>query len=273
MQQYSVLMSVYKTEKAEYLRQSMESIYNQTIPTSDFVLICDGPLTQELDTVILEMQVKFGDVLHVIRLKENVGLGQALNIGVLKCKHDLIARMDSDDISEAFRCEHELLAFQEHPDVSIIGSVVGEFSSTPDIIESKRVVPEKNEAIIAFAKKRNPFNHPSVMFKKNDVLAVGNYPPIRYIQDYYLWVTMLINGYKGYNIQEPLVLMRTNQALFKRRSGKFYIKLQLDLLKFMNQNNFIHKWEYIVFAVLRSISGLLPNRLRQYIFLNILRKK
>ena len=266
-------MSVYKTEQAEYLRQSMDSIYNQTIPTNDFVLICDGPLTQELDTVILKMQIKFGDALRVIRLKENVGLGRALNIGVPECKHDLIARMDSDDISKPFRCEHELLAFQEHPDVSIIGSLVGEFSSTPDIMESKRMVPEKNEAIISFAKKRNPFNHPSVMFKKNDVLAAGNYPPVRYIQDYYLWVTMLINGYKGYNIQEPLVLMRTNEALFKRRSGKLYIKLQLDLLKFMNQNNFIRKREYIAFAILRSVSGLLPNRLRRYIFLNILRTK
>ena len=96
---YSVLMSVYKNEKAEYLRTAMNSMWNQTVVTNDFVLICDGPLTEEIDEVIKDMQLQHPDELHVIRLKQNRGLGRALRAGVLECKNELIARMDSDDIS------------------------------------------------------------------------------------------------------------------------------------------------------------------------------
>ena len=126
-EKYSVLMSVYCKEKAEYLRESIQSIYNQTIPTDDFVLICDGPLTDELDKVIAEMQESFGSRLNVNRLEKNVGLGNALNVGIQLCKNELIARMDSDDISKSFRCEEQIAKFKEHPDVSIIGATIEEF--------------------------------------------------------------------------------------------------------------------------------------------------
>ena len=79
MDNYSVLMSVYHGEKPGYLRQSMESVFAQTVPTNDFVLMCDGPLTEELDLVIQEMYNAHKDVLRVIRLEVNRGLGDALN--------------------------------------------------------------------------------------------------------------------------------------------------------------------------------------------------
>ena len=125
---YSVLMSVYKSEKAEYLRIAMNSMWNQTVPTNDFVLMCDGPLTDELDTVIEEMQAEHPDTLHVIRFEKNGGLGHALQVGVKECKNDLIARMDSDDISRPERCEKELAVFAAHPELSIVGSVIEEFT-------------------------------------------------------------------------------------------------------------------------------------------------
>ena len=63
---YSVLMSVYHKEKAEYLKQAMASIWNQTISTDDFVLVCDGPLNTELDSVIENMQAAHPETLHVL---------------------------------------------------------------------------------------------------------------------------------------------------------------------------------------------------------------
>ena len=201
---YSVLMSVYRKEKAEYLQIAMDSMWNQTAPTDDFVLICDGPLTEELDTVIFEMKEKHTDALNVIRFEKNMGLGRALQVGVNACKNELIARMDSDDISLPDRCEKELAFFETHPDVSIVGGVIEEFTDitpgafVPNEIKTKRVVPETAEEIALFAKKRNPFNHPSVMYCKEAVLAAGNYQDVRYMQDYYLWIHMLIAGFKGY---------------------------------------------------------------------------
>ena len=277
-QNYSVLMSVYEKEKPEYLRVSMESMLHQTVPTNDFVLICDGPLNEGLDAVINEMQHKFGSVLRIIRLEQNQGLGHALRLGVNACKNEIIARMDSDDISCPERCEKELIILTVRPEISIVGSVIEEFteiehgSSVPAFINAKRVVPENSEDIVTFAKKRNPFNHPSVMYRKQAVLEAGNYQGVRYMQDYYLWAHMLIAGFKGYNIQAPLVWMRADSNLFKRRSGNLYRKIQIDLFKYMKEQGFISNSQYLMSCVLRIGSSMAPNWLRQFMFKKILRK-
>ena len=155
-------------------------MYDQTIPTDDFVLVCDGPLTLALDTVITDMQQAFGSRLHVVRLLKNGGLGNALNVGIQQCKHNLVARMDSDDVSRPERCERQLAVFRAHPEFSLVSGIVEEFSDTIDHVTVRRIVPEQQADILAFAKKRNPFNHPCIMYKKSDVEAAGGY------QDSYL---------------------------------------------------------------------------------------
>ena len=255
----------------------MNSMWHQTIPSNDFVLVCDGPLTPELDKVIEEMVQLHTDILNVIRLETNQGLGHALQIGVIACKNDLIARMDSDDISLPERCEKELAVFVEQPDISLVGSFITEFlNNEPENASSSnaiRAVPETNDDIVKFAKKRNPFNHPSVMFRKKDVLAAGNYSNVRYMQDYYLWAHMLIQGFKGYNIQETLVLMRTSKDFFKRRSGKQYRIIQMNLFRYMRDQKFITNSQYIASYIIRTMSSMSPNWLRQFLFRTILRKK
>lgn len=270
---YSVLMSVYNKEKAEYLKESMNSIFNQTIKTDDFVLVCDGPLTKELDNVILDFQNKYPKILNVVRLEKNSGLGNALNRGILECKNSLIARMDSDDISKPTRCEKQLDKFNNDSSLSIVGTNIEEFSESADKIDSLRVVPETNEEIIKFSKTRNPFNHPSVMYKKEDVISCGNYRNVRYMQDYYLWIDMLSNNKKGYNIQEPLVKMRASDNLFKRRSGKEYFQIQKNLFKLMKQKKYISNSQYYKSITIRTLSAFAPNWLRKKLFKKILRKK
>jgi len=270
---YSVLMSVYYKEKPEHLKASMESIFNQTVKTNDFVLMCDGPLTEELDAVIEAFQKEHTDVLHVVHLEKNVGLGSALNAGVQQCRNELIARMDSDDIARDYRCERELAVFEKNPELAIVGSVIEEFSQSPDQIEAKRIVPEKHEDILEFAKVRNPFNHPSVMYRKSAVLEAGNYQSVRFMQDYYLWIAMLIRGCRGYNIQEPLVWMRADANLFKRRSGRLYVKLQLDLFRIMLDNGFITYPRYLKSCAIRICSGIAPNWIRRFMFRNVLRSR
>ena len=245
---------------------------NQTMPTNDFVLVCDGPLTPELDATIAELQQKYGETIRTVRFEKNGGLGHALQVGVKECRNDLIARMDSDDISRPYRCEKELEVFATHPELSIVGSVIEEFSTTPEVIDAKRVVPETSDEIVAFSKKRNPFNHPSVMYRKKDVLKAGNYSDVRYMQDYYLWIDMLIAGMKGYNIQEPLVWMRADSNLFKRRSGKLYVEIQVNLLKKMYKAGYITYPQYLKFSAIRVCSASAPNWLRQFIFKKVLRK-
>lgn len=268
---YSVLMSVYYKENPEHLRQAMDSMWNQTLPAEDFVLVCDGPLNEPLDAVIAQMQ-QLHPQLNVVRLEKNVGLGRALNEGVRHCKCDLIARMDSDDIARPERCEKQCEYLSAHPEISILGGWIEEFSTTPQTVNAVRKVPETEEEIKRFARKRNPFNHPSVMLRRQDVLAAGNYPDVRYLQDYYLWTAMLIQGYRGHNLQEPLVWMRANENLFKRRSGSLYIKIQLNLFRIMRKSGFITYPQYLSSCAIRICSGIAPNWLRKMVFQKVLRK-
>lgn len=271
-QNYSVLMSVYYKEHPDYLRQSMQSIYDQTVPTDNFVLVCDGSLTPELDAVITEMQKKFGSRLYVHRLARNGGLGNALNEGIKHCKNELVARMDSDDIAYPNRCEKQIAVFNTHSEVSICSGIVEEFTTDPNTVDTKRVPPETNAEIVEFAKKRNPFNHPCVMYKKSAVEAVGSYQDFYLLEDYYLWLRMLMEGYQGYNIQEPLLHMRAGSDMYLRRAGWKYAKAQARLFKFMKQQGFIGEGQYIKSCVIRSGSSLAPNWLRKFMFEKVLRK-
>lgn len=266
-EKYSVLMSVYYKEKPEYLLESMESILNQTVPTNDFVLVCDGPLNQELDKVIQEMQGKFREVLHIVRLKENSGLGNALNEGLKYCKNELVARMDSDDISFRERCELELKCFEKQPDLDIVGGTILEFENSIDVITGKRLVPETQKAICKFSRKRNPFNHPSVMFKKSEVERVGGYSEAYPLfEDYYLWIRMLKNGSVGLNIQNPVLYMRTSVDMYLRRGGLVYAGNLLKFYGWLLSIGWCGVIDYISSAIPHALVCVLPNCLRKQVY-------
>ena len=268
---YSVLMSVYHKEKPDFLKQSMESIYQQTIPTNDFVLVCDGPLNNKLDNVINEMQNLFGERLKVVRLAKNGGLGNALNEGIKHCKNELVARMDSDDIAYPDRCERQMEVFKRYPKISICSGIVEEFTDNPNVVDARRVPPETNAEIIEFAKMRNPFNHPCVMYKKSDVEAVGSYQDFYLLEDYYLWLRMLMANYQGYNLQAPLLHMRAGSEMYKRRGGWKYVQSQMKLFRFMKEKGFISEWHYFKGCFLRWGSAISPNWLRKFMFERFLR--
>ena len=270
--EYSVLMSVYHKEKPEYLNQAIESIQTQTISTNDFVLVCDGPLNEQLDGVIATKQQEMGDTLNVVRHAKNGGLGNALNEGIKYCKNELVARMDSDDIAYPNRCEKQMAVFNAHSEVSICSGIVEEFTTDPNTVDAKRVPPETNAEIVEFAKKRNPFNHPCVMYKKSAVEAVGSYQDFYLLEDYYLWLRMLMTGYQGYNIQEPLLHMRAGSDMYLRRAGWKYARTQARLFKFMKGQGFIGEGQYIKSCVIRSGSALAPNWLRKFMFEKVLRE-
>ena len=269
-QKYSILMSVYAKEKPDFLRESMQSMYNQTVPTDDFVLICDGPLNEGLDAVIEEMQEKFGKRLRVFRFPENRGLGLALRFGVEKCKNELIARMDSDDISVRDRAEKQLEIF-EKIDVDVVGSNITEYDEAMENVSGIRKVLKNNEDIIKFAKYRNPMNHVSVFFKKDSVLKAGNYKDMPGFEDYYLWVRMIHNGSTFYNIQDSLVKVRGGMDMARRRGGRKYVKFLISFEKELLKLKFISKLEFIKNVSMRTVVSSLPASARTTIYKRALR--
>lgn len=265
--QYSVLMSVYIKEKPEFLKQAMESIRMQTVPTNDFVLVCDGPLTDALETVIKEEQDKFGAILRVIRIKENGGLGKALNEGLKLCKNELVARMDSDDLSKKDRCQKQIKLFTEDLELAFTSGTVSEFEYDPTTPEGKRNVPISYEDIKHYSRKRNPMNHPCVMFKKSAVEDSGGYKETFHLfEDYYLWVRMMMNGYKAVNLEDVLLDMRTPADIYLRRGGKKYANDLLKFHKWLLKNAWSTKSDYLTGALPHALICVLPNGIRKQIY-------
>ena len=273
LQNYSVLMSVYYREKPEWLRQSIESMLDQTIVTNDFVIIKDGKLTNQLDEIIDEYCEKFPNIFHIIELEENVGLGPALAIGVEECKNELIARMDSDDISIKERCERQLKKFREQPELDVIGSNIAEFIGDINNVQAYRILPQTDEEIKKFARRRNPFGHPSVMLKKSKVLDAGNYRSYYLVEDYDMWVRMIENGANCYNFEEILVFMRISEDFYKRRGGIKYLSSILKFKKEQFNNGFYSKKDFIISSFAHIVMCLMPNKMRDLLYRKVLRKK
>lgn len=271
MENYSVLMSVYYKEKPEYLRQSMQSIFEQTKPTDDFVLVCDGPLTEKLNAVISEMKQKHPDVLNVIRFENNRGLGPALNDGLLQCKNRLVARMDSDDIAPPNRCELEINAFTRNRDLGIVGGTIEEFEKNLENILSKKELPEKHEDILNFARKRCPFNHPTVMYDKNLVLESGGYPNLPLHEDYALWANLLRHGVIAKNLKETLCYMRVDSGLYGRRGGLRYLKTAIKFRWHLYKIGFSGFFEVIYVICALTLVCLVPTAVRKFIYKKALR--
>lgn len=224
---FSVLLSVYKNEKPEYMVASLESLFNQTHVPNEVILVEDGPLTDELYDIIGSYKKRYPNIFKSLPLTKNIGLGLALNEGLKVSKNNLVARMDTDDIAKPNRFEKQIKMFESDSTLSIVGSNVDEFEDNIDEVLSKRIVPENHEDILRFARRRNPFNHPSVMYKKSDVLSLGGYRDFRRSQDYDLFVRLLNSGFKGYNIQESLLYFRANIANLGRR--KSWTKTKNDI--------------------------------------------
>ena len=270
-QPYSVLMSVYAKEKSEYLRLSMQSMWEQTVPTNDFVLVCDGPLTEDLNKVIADMEQEHQAVLNVIRLDKNQGLGIALAEGILHCKNELVARMDSDDISRKDRCEIELQKFAENPNLDICGSHIIEFDGTIDNELSRRKVKLNHNDIVKFQKTRTAFNHMTVMYKKSKVIAAENYQDCPLIEDSYLWVRMIIHGAYCANIDDYLVYARTGKEMIARRGGWSYLKKYIAGRKKILNTGFINYWEYLETVIAQIVVAFVPSKIRFLIFQKTLR--
>lgn len=226
---YSVLMSIYKKEKPEYFVQSLESMVNQTLVPDEIVIVKDGELTRKLEEVIVRYMDKYPELFNVVSLKENVGLGRALDEGLKHCKNELVARMDTDDISLPERCELQIEQFNSNIKLCIIGTMIDEFYDEPDNIISSRVVPTTNEEIYKFMKRRSPFNHPTVMYKKSEVIICGGYGKMRRKQDLDLFSRMINNGCFAENIDQSLLLFRSNEENFKRRKSWSYCKSYLEV--------------------------------------------
>lgn len=264
---FSVLLSVYKSEDAKNLNIALESIWdNQLLKPDEIVLVIDGPLTVELDSVIKAWSERSLVPLNIIRLAKNLGLPVALNIGLKHCSHELVARMDSDDISTPARFQKQISHMEANPDVSISGAWIREFDSHPNDLTNIRKVPVEYEKIRIFAKKRCPLNHMSVIYKKTAIIEAGGYSDLSNSQDYHLWGRMLASGYKIDNMPDILIYARTNSSFQNRRGGWKFIKIEYKIFSDFYKIGFLTWFEAILAFSSRVFVRLIPSFLRTYIY-------
>ncbi len=268
--EFSVLMSVYYKENPVFFELSLNSILNQSLKPSEIVLVQDGPLTEDLYKEIDRFKKTSSIKTKVVPLEKNLGLGKALNIGLINCSYDIVARMDTDDICFPYRFERQMNVLLDcHFDV--VGSWILEFKENINQPSLMRKVPEKNNEIHKKQRSRNCLNHMTVLFRKDKVLSIGNYHDMPFFEDYYLWARMMKAEMSFYNIQEPLVYARIGNDMIGRRHGWVYLKKELRFYYMLLKIRFISPVLFISNLITRLPLRLLPKRLLQRIYIRLLR--
>lgn len=268
---FSVLMSVYKKEQPAYLDAALKSVFSQTLPPDEVLLIKDGPLTEELERVIAEYGRQYA-ALRTYRFAENVQLGRALAKGVELCSNELVARMDTDDIAVSDRFEKQYRYMQEHSEIAACGGWLEEFNDAGTYSKVKRM-PESGAELMKYARYRNPLNHMTVMFRRSEVLSAGNYEHFPLLEDYYLWSRMLAAGGTFYNFPCVLVRMRTNDGVYGRRGGADYFRQYRRLRKKQRELGLLKPREYVTALALTAGMTLQPAWIRKIMYRRVLRKQ
>lgn len=270
--EYSVLMSVYAKDTPAYVVTAIESMLNQTVPPQEYVIVVDGPVTDALRKVITEYEEK-KELFTIIWLGENKGLGNALNVGLEHCRNELVARMDADDISLPGRCEKELECFKKNADLVLCGTHIDEFYDDPENVHTIRKVPTDYESIRKYIRRRQPFNHPTVMFRKSEVIRCGGYGHLKRKQDFDLFSRMINNGCYALNIDESLLKYRADLDNYKRRKSWDYVKSSIYVggLNFKRGYCSIIDLAYIVCGQIALY--IMPLKLMTYVSDKMLREK
>ena len=271
---YSVLMSVYKKDDPDYLKIALESIYDyQTRKPDEIVIVFDGPLTSDLLNVLNHFIIGKESIVKYYPQEVNRGLGEALRIGSEKCTGDYIFRMDSDDVSEPLRFEKQIAYVEAHPDIDVVGTDIAEFNQSPEELNKRiRTCPANHDDIVRMGKKRNPMNHVSVCMKRSALIKCGGYQTLLLLEDYYLWLHMIVAGCKLANINESLVNVRIGNGFDSKRGSKERISGWKVLQDYMVSHKMISKQEARRNMFYIKVFVNTPRWMKKFLYEKVLRK-
>ncbi|MTC15444.1 glycosyltransferase [Providencia alcalifaciens] len=267
---FSVLLSLYKEENELYLDDCLSSILiNQTLKPNELVIVLDGEITLALENVISKWVIQSPIPFKVIPLPTNVGLGNALNIGLKHCSNIWVFRMDTDDYCSHLRFQKQIEHIHSNDSLALLGSCTEEFNASMNHSISLRKVPCSYNEIKKYLKHRNPFNHMTVAFRKDVIQSVGGYQHHLYMEDYNLWIRVIAAGHQVANLSEALVNVRGGDSMIKRRKGLVYIKSELQLAKLKIEQKIDTPINAYLTFILRSIPRLLPTSILSQVYKNL----
>lgn len=269
MATFSVVMSIYRADRSDYLLKAVDSVLHQTAPPSELIVAVDGPIGPDLENAL--GRIKDQPIVRIVRLATNQGPGASRHAAILDASHELVAVMDADDISLPDRFERQLERM-EASDVDVIGGFIEEFDKTQGDLCRIREVPLEHVDIMRFGRWRSPMNHVTIMFRRKAYMNVGGYHTLRGVEDYDLYHRMFMAGARFANIPEVLVHVRGGMSILARRRGLSYLRQELALIRRMWRSGFLSLWQWIANSLLRIVVRFLPSRAIGLIY-QLLRKQ
>ncbi len=269
---FSLLLPVWAGDRADHLSDAFRStVYRQTRRPAQVVIVRDGPVSAAV-AVALDGLVAASPVpVELVVLEHNLGLGPALDAGLARCAHDIVARMDADDIALPHRFEVQVPMIAAG--VDLLGSSMLEFGTGPDDIVGRRVPPIAPDDIIAYARFHQPFHHPTVVYRRSAVQAAGGYRHLALMEDYLLFAKMIKRDVRVANVAEPLVLYRVGAGAFARRGGVALLKSEWALQRRMHEMGFTSRPQFARNVVVRGGYRLVPEAIRKAAYRRIIARK
>ena len=261
-EQFSVLLPIWAGDRPDFLAAAFEStVDGQTRLPDQVVVVQDGPVGEQLAKRVAELAGASRVPVDVLVLEHNIGLGPALDAGLAACRHPVVARMDADDISVAHRFAVQLPVIESG--VDIVGSGLAEFTDDPEQVVGTRTPPIEPADIRERARFAVPFNHPTVVYRRDLVLAVGGYTDFARMEDYLLWAKLILAGARVANVAEPLVKYRVGAGAYARRGGLEQLRTELEVQRRFRRLGFTTRNQYLRNVAVRGGYRLVPEGLRR----------
>lgn len=265
MTQFSVLLPVYRGDKASFVRRAVQSVtLEQTLRPDELVIVRDGPVGEDLDHVLADAvggSLAGGVPVVLVPLAENVGLARALEAGLHACRHEIVARADADDVSVSARFATQVPLIADGLD--LISSAIAEFETDEDDTGLVRAWPTDATEIARLARFQDPFNHPAVVYRKSAVRAAGGYRHLDKMEDYWLFARMIQAGSRVGNVAEPLVKYRVGAGAYTRRGGLDLLRSELSLQRAFLADRFTTPAQAVRNVAVRGLWRIAPTALRR----------
>ncbi|HBH55931.1 MAG TPA: glycosyltransferase [Kocuria sp.] len=259
---FSVLLPVYRADTPERLRRAVESnTVEQTRPPAEVLIVQDGPVAASLDREIHRLEAESPVPVRVLRLARNQGLAHALDAALPRCAHDVVARADADDVAYPRRFELQLPLVEDGAD--LVGASMHEIGDDESRPVALRSAPVGAERIAAVSRRRNPISHPTVVFRRSAVQAVGGYEDVPMAEDYWLWARMLHAGADVRNVAEPLVGYRISAGSYERRGGYRVLRAELGLQARLRSLGHVGFLQWATNVMVRGGYRFVPLRVRE----------
>lgn len=257
----SLLLPVWAGDRPEFLADAfVSSVDTQTRRPDEVVIVRDGPVAPSLQACLDRLAAESPVPVEVVALERNVGLGPALDAGLAACSHDLVARMDADDLSlpHRFAVQLPLLASAD-----LVGAGLLEIGTGLDDVVGRRTPPIEPGDIVRRARFADPFNHPTVVYRRELVRAVGGYGDFALMEDYLLWAKMILAGARVANVAEPLVGYRVGAGAYARRGGWRQLRAELALQRRFRALGFTTRGQCARNVLVRGGYRLVPEWIRR----------